>query len=55
MFKILGIIAWLLIAVLIFHDAKTRDMNPWVWGILTVIFNVIAIIIYFIVRKPKLY
>ena len=54
MFKVLGIIALLLIAVLVFQDAKTRNMNPWVWGILTVVFPVVTIIIYFIIRKQKL-
>ena len=54
MIRYIGIIALILVAVLVFQDSKERGMNPWIWAALVIFFNAIAIIVYFIVRKPKI-
>ena len=40
-------------AIAVALDAKSRRMNPWLWGILTFFFTLITVIVYLFVRKPK--
>ncbi len=51
--RALPVIFQILVVVLVFQDAKTRNMNPWIWGALVFFFPLVALIIYFIMRKPK--
>jgi hypothetical protein len=43
------------VAIYLFMDAKKRDKNPWVWGILGLIFGIIVLGIYLIVTGRKLW
>ncbi|WP_456272620.1 hypothetical protein [Bacillus sp. AK031] len=45
----------ILVAVYLFMDAKKRDKNPWIWGILGLIFGIIVLGIYLIVTGRKLW
>ena len=59
----LGIIAmlcpliWFIIAILIciwvYKDANSRGMSGVLWLIITIILGIIGLIIYLVVRKPK--
>jgi len=51
--KIVILIVQILIVVLVYQDAKRRNMRPLLWAILVFFFPLIALIIYFIMRKPK--
>ena len=53
MFKFVGVLIAILVAVLVYQDAKSRGMNAMLWAILVFLFLIIALPIYFIVRKPK--
>ncbi|MFQ6083248.1 MAG: zinc ribbon domain-containing protein [Candidatus Aminicenantia bacterium] len=62
-FGVLGIFIFILVVLTvalvildyIYHDAKRRGMNPWLW-LLIIIFvpYFIGLIIYLLFRKPKL-
>ncbi|MFH2143754.1 MAG: hypothetical protein ABIJ97_15120 [Bacteroidota bacterium] len=51
--QIAGLLIALAVAIAIGKDAKSRGMNEWVWGIFTFLVLIIAVPVYFIVRKPK--
>jgi preprotein translocase subunit SecG len=53
--RIISIIAYVLIVVLLYQDAKSRDMKAILWAILFLVFPVVTIIIYFLIRKPKMF
>jgi uncharacterized protein YacL len=53
MIRFVGIIVALLVAILVYQDAKSREMNAMIWAIMVFLFLIIALPIYFIVRKPK--
>ncbi|MEM2994701.1 MAG: PLDc N-terminal domain-containing protein [Candidatus Bathyarchaeia archaeon] len=46
-------IVWLVIAILVYRDADSRGMNGILWFLIVLIFGIIGIIIYLIVRKEK--
>lgn len=43
----------IIIAVYLFVDARKRGKNPWLWGILGLIFGAIVLGIYFIQTGRK--
>ncbi len=51
MIRFLGILGSIVVALLVYEDAKSRRMNATLWAILG--FFIIPLIIYFFVRKPK--
>lgn len=53
MSRVLILVFQVLVAVLVFQDAKNRNMNPWIWAILVFFFPLVALIFYFLLRKPK--
>jgi uncharacterized protein YacL len=53
MIRLIGVLVALLVAVLVYQDAKSRGMNSILWAIMVFLFLIIALPIYFIVRKPK--
>jgi hypothetical protein len=44
----------IIIAVYLFMDAKKHDKNPWLWGILGLLFSFITLGIYWIITGKKL-
>ena len=56
-FGLLCPLIWFIIAILIciwvYKDAKSRGMNAVVWLIITILFGIIGLIIYLVVRKPR--
>lgn len=44
----------ILIAVYLFADAKKHGKNPWLWGILGLLFSFITLGIYWIITGKKL-
>lgn len=42
-----------IITIAVALDAKSRNMNPWLWGILSFFFTILTVIVYLLVRKPK--
>ena len=54
MSQLIGLIIAAVIAYFVGKDAKARGMNAWGWGIFVFLILIIALPIYFIVRKPKL-
>jgi hypothetical protein len=46
-------IVWIVIAVWVYRDAEERRMSGMLWAILIILFGVIPLIIYFLVRKDK--
>ncbi|WP_421382925.1 hypothetical protein ACOJQI_01675 [Bacillus salacetis] len=51
----LSFIINIIIAIYLFVDARKRGKNPWVWGILGLIFGAIVLGIYLIVTGRKLW
>ncbi|MGD7024810.1 hypothetical protein FZC79_21405 [Rossellomorea vietnamensis] len=49
----LSFIINIIIAVYLFVDARKRGKNPWLWGILGLIFGAIVLGIYFIQTGRK--
>jgi RNA polymerase subunit RPABC4/transcription elongation factor Spt4/cbb3-type cytochrome oxidase subunit 3 len=47
------ILFWLALPVWVFLDAKKRNHNPALWGILTAITNIIGLIIYILTRPEN--
>ena len=52
--QLLGILIALLVAIAVGRDAKSRGMNEWLWGIFVFLILIIAVPVYFIMRKPKI-
>ena len=48
---------WFIIAILIciwvYRDAKSRGMSGGLWLIITILLGIIGLIIYLVVRKPR--
>ncbi len=51
--SIVLIIILAIVAIRISQDAKKRGMNSVLWGLFAFFFWIIAIPLYFILRKPK--
>ncbi|MGM0847290.1 MAG: hypothetical protein ACQEUT_20215 [Bacillota bacterium] len=49
----LSLIINIIIAIYLFTDAKKKGKNPWLWGILGLIFGAIVLGIYFIQTGRK--
>lgn len=46
-------VVWIAVAVWVYRDAEERRMSGILWAILIVLFGVIPLVIYFLVRKDK--
>ena len=44
---------WMLMPVWVFVDAAKRDNHPALWGVLTLVTNIIGLIVYLVVRPEK--
>ena len=57
MFLLLCPLIWFIIAILIciwvYRDAESRGMSGVLWLIVTLIAGIIGLIIYLVVRKPR--
>jgi hypothetical protein len=53
MIRFIGVLVVIVLAVLVYQDAKSRNMNALLWGILVLVFNLVAAVIYLLIRKPK--
>lgn len=51
--QILLIIVLAVVGVLVAKDAAKRRMSPWGWGLFVFFVWIIALPLYFILRKPK--
>ena len=48
---IIWLVVWILVAVWVYKDAKSRGMSGALWFIITILLGLIGIIIYLIVRR----
>jgi uncharacterized membrane protein YoaK (UPF0700 family) len=48
------IIVFILIAIWVYKDAESRGMSGVLWLIIVIILGIIGLIIYLVIRKPKL-
>ena len=49
-----GLVVLIISGILIGHDANSRGMNGWGWGIFTFLVLFVAVPVYHVVRKPRL-
>ena len=47
------VIYWLSLALWVFIDARERGERAWVWGMFTLIGNLVALIAYILARNPQ--
>jgi len=48
------LVVFILIAIWVYRDAESRGMSGVLWLIVVILLSWIGLIIYFVVRKPKL-
>lgn len=48
------IVVWFFLSIIIALDAETRDMNGWLWGFIVFAAGILGLIVYAIVKKPKM-
>lgn len=49
----IGLLVVIGLATFVYNDSKGRGMNQMLWAVLTLLFGIVTLIIYLIVRKPK--
>jgi len=53
MVQIIGLLVAIGLSTFVYNDSKGRGMNQMLWAVLTLLFGIVTLIIYLIVRKPK--
>ena len=49
---VIALIIQIVSTVWVVRDVQKRDMNPWLWGVLTLCATLITVVVYLWVRKP---
>jgi hypothetical protein len=49
-FQVLGVFAWLPVAIWVFRDSKKHMSLPWLWGLFIVLMHFKGVTIYFLVQ-----
>ena len=52
--QVIGLLIAAAIAFFVYKDAQSRGMSGIGWGIFTFLLCIVALPVYFIVRKPKI-
>ena len=50
---VIWFIIWILVAIWVYKDAKSRGMSGVMWLLIVLLLGLIGIIVYLVVRKPK--